>query len=60
MYLMRAFGGLLYLSGAILMAYNIWMTIAGYQREEAPMDDTPHNEAADRPIVQQPQAQPAE
>ncbi|KEO86158.1 peptidase S41 [Erythrobacter sp. JL475] len=60
MYLMRAFGGLLYLSGAILMVYNIWMTIAGYQREEAPMDDTPHNEAADRPIVQQPQAQPAE
>jgi len=59
MYLMRAFGGLLYLSGAILMVYNIWMTIAGHQREEAPMDDTPHNEAADRPIVQ-PQAQPAE
>ena len=60
MYLMRAFGGLLYLSGAIIMAYNIWMTIAGYQREEAPMDDTPHNAVADRPIVQQPQAQPAE
>ena len=53
MYLMRAFGGLLYLSGAIIMTYNIWMTIAGYQREEAPMDDTAHDEAADRPIAPQ-------
>jgi cytochrome c oxidase cbb3-type subunit 1 len=65
MYWMRAFGGLLYLSGAIIMAYNIWMTIAGYQREEAPMGDTPHDEAADRPVVPQPQgarpqAEPAE
>jgi cytochrome c oxidase cbb3-type subunit 1 len=51
MYLMRAFGGLLYLSGAIIMSYNIWMTIAGYQRAEAPMDDTAHDEAADRPVV---------
>jgi cytochrome c oxidase cbb3-type subunit 1 len=51
MYLMRAFGGLLYLSGALIMTYNIWMTIAGYQRAEAPMDDTAHDEAADRPIV---------
>ncbi len=62
MYWMRAFGGLLYLSGAIIMAYNIWMTIAGYQREEAPMGDTPHDEAADRPVArpQAPQAEPAE
>ncbi|WP_433962305.1 cytochrome-c oxidase, cbb3-type subunit I [Marinovum algicola] len=51
MYWMRAFGGLLYLSGAIIMAYNIWMTIAGYQREEAPMGDTPHDAAADRPVA---------
>ena len=60
MYLMRAFGGLLYLSGAILMAYNIWMTIAGYQRDEAPMGDMTYDENADRPITVQPQAQPAE
>ncbi len=60
MYLMRAFGGLLYLSGAILMAYNIWMTIAGYQRDEAPMGDMTYDENADRPITAQPQAQPAE
>jgi len=58
MYVMRAFGGLLYLSGALIMTYNIWMTIAGYQRSEAPMDDTAHDEAADRPIVPQGTNQP--
>ncbi len=61
MYLMRAFGGLLYLSGALIMTYNMWMTIAGHLRDEAPMGDTPYDEEADRPLVgQQPQAQPAE
>jgi cytochrome c oxidase cbb3-type subunit I len=60
MYALRAVGGLLYLSGAIIMAYNVWMTIAGKLRDEAPMSDTPHDEAADRPILAQPQAQPAE
>jgi len=54
MYILRAVGGLMYLSGAIIMAYNIWMTIAGRQRVEAPMGDTAHDEAADRPIVAQP------
>ncbi len=54
MYILRAVGGLMYLSGAIIMAYNIWMTIAGKQRVEAPMGDTAHDEAADRPIVAQP------
>ena len=60
MYLMRAFGGVLYLSGAIIMAYNMWMTIAGHLREEKPMDDMVYDEEADRPIVDQPAAQPAE
>ncbi|MEL6542610.1 MAG: cytochrome-c oxidase, cbb3-type subunit I [Pseudomonadota bacterium] len=62
MYLMRLFGGALYLGGAVIMTYNIWMTIAGYQREEAPMDDTAHDEMADRPITSQGGAapQPAE
>ena len=60
MYLMRAFGGLLYLSGAIIMAHNIWMTIAGHQREEAPMGDMSYDDSADRPILDQPQAEPAE
>jgi cytochrome c oxidase cbb3-type subunit 1 len=54
MYILRAVGGLMYLSGAIIMAYNIWMTIAGKQRVEAPMGDTAHDETADRPIVAQP------
>jgi cytochrome c oxidase cbb3-type subunit 1 len=60
MYVARAFGGILYLTGAVIMAYNIWMTIAGKQRAEAPMGDTAHDEAADRPILPEPQAQPAE
>ncbi|QFT76466.1 cytochrome-c oxidase, cbb3-type subunit I [Erythrobacter sp. THAF29] len=58
MYLMRAFGGLLYLSGALIMVFNIWMTIAGRVREEAPMSATAHDEASDRPLP--PQAIPAE
>jgi len=64
MYLMRAAGGLLYLSGAVIMSYNIWMTIAGYQRVEAPMSDMEYDEEADRPLLPphaaQPQAEPAE
>ena len=33
-YALRTLGGLLYLVGAIIMAYNLTMTILGYQREE--------------------------
>ncbi|MFN4113988.1 MAG: cytochrome-c oxidase, cbb3-type subunit I [Sphingomonadaceae bacterium] len=51
MYLLRAFGGLLYLTGAAVMVYNVWMTIAGRLREEAPMSDAAYDEAADRPIT---------
>ncbi|MFO1184184.1 MAG: cytochrome-c oxidase, cbb3-type subunit I [Bauldia sp.] len=36
-YLIRALGGALYLTGAILMAVNIWRTIRGDKREEVPM-----------------------
>ncbi|ESZ15289.1 cytochrome-c oxidase, cbb3-type subunit I [Mesorhizobium sp. M1312] len=36
-YIMRAIGGAMYLSGALIMAWNIAMTILGYQREEDPM-----------------------
>jgi len=36
-YIARAFGGFLYLSGAVVMAVNIWMTIAGKVRNERPM-----------------------
>ena len=60
MYLIRAAGGLLYLAGAIVLVYNVWMTIAGRLREEKSMTETPHNEAADKPIVQAPTTVPAE
>ncbi|WP_298195680.1 cbb3-type cytochrome c oxidase subunit I, partial [Novosphingobium sp.] len=59
MYLLRAFGGLLYLTGAVVMTVNVWKTIAGSPlRIEAPMTDTPYDAAKDRPLV--PAAVPAE
>ncbi|PZV35903.1 cytochrome-c oxidase, cbb3-type subunit I [Mesorhizobium kowhaii] len=36
-YVMRAIGGAMYLSGTLIMAWNIAMTILGYQREQDPM-----------------------
>jgi cytochrome c oxidase cbb3-type subunit I len=36
-YIMRAFGGALYLSGALVMAFNITKTILGDTRDEVPM-----------------------
>ncbi|MEP2103365.1 MAG: cytochrome-c oxidase, cbb3-type subunit I [Parasphingorhabdus sp.] len=60
MYLIRAAGGLLYLAGAIVLVYNVWMTIAGKQRDEKPMTETPHNEDLDKPIVGKPAIAPAE
>ena len=36
-YLIRALGGVLYLTGALIMAYNVWRTIRGDVRDEAPM-----------------------
>ncbi|MEO0913262.1 MAG: cytochrome-c oxidase, cbb3-type subunit I, partial [Pseudomonadota bacterium] len=36
-YVMRTFGGLLYLIGGLVMAYNIYMTIKGRVRDEAEM-----------------------
>nr|WP_230281534.1 cytochrome-c oxidase, cbb3-type subunit I [Croceicoccus sp. Ery15] len=57
MYVLRAFGGLLYLSGALVMSYNFWMTLAGRLRDEAPMRDAAYNPQADRPL---PAAVPAE
>jgi len=60
MYLMRAFGGLLYLSGFIIMIVNVWATLAGKVRDEKPMTETPHNAAADRPAPIPATAVPAE
>ena len=36
-YVMRAAGGALYLAGALIMAFNVTMTILGYQRDEEPV-----------------------
>ena len=63
MFLLRALGGLLYLSGALVFAWNIAMTIAGRIRAEKPMTETPYDAATDRPLPQQRPAaslQPAE
>lgn len=58
MYVLRAFGGLLYLSGFVIMIYNVWQTLAGKLRDEKPMTDAAYDEEADRPIP--PAAVPAE
>ncbi len=50
MYVMRAFGGLLYLSGAVIMVVNVWRTILGHVRSEAAMTETPYDPQADRPL----------
>jgi cytochrome c oxidase cbb3-type subunit 1 len=36
-YLLRAIGGLMYLAGGIIMGWNVFMTIRGYERDEAPI-----------------------
>jgi cytochrome c oxidase cbb3-type subunit 1 len=36
-FIVRALGGALYLAGALIMAWNITMTILGRQRKEAPL-----------------------
>ena len=54
MYIMRVFGGVLYLIGAGVMSYNVWMTLAGRQRAEAPLTDAAYDPAADRPIIAAP------
>ena len=50
-YAIRVIGGLLYLSGALIMVFNVWMTIIGRLREEAPMSSPKFNPAADRPLA---------
>jgi cytochrome c oxidase cbb3-type subunit I len=51
MYVIRAAGGALYLAGALIMVYNVWRTIAGHQRQERSMTETPYNAQADRPFI---------
>ena len=50
-YLIRATGGALYLLGALFMAFNIWMTIRGKLRDEAPLTGAAYDEARDRPVA---------
>ena len=56
MYVIRAAGGALYLSGALIMVFNVWKTIAGHQRQEKPMTETPYDAEADRPFIAVPAA----
>ena len=62
MYVLRAFGGGLYLLGGAIMAANVWLTIAGRMRTETPMhpsgDTAAFDPAKDRPLA--PAATPAE
>ena len=51
MYVLRVMGGLFYLSGAIVMTTNIWRTILGHLREEAPLHSAQYNPAVDHPLV---------
>lgn len=50
-YVIRAAGGALYLAGALLMVFNVWQTLAGRQRREKAMTETPYNAQADRPFI---------
>lgn len=50
-YFMRALGGVLYLAGGAVMVCNIWLTIAGRQRREAPMSTAAFEPARDRPAL---------
>ena len=49
MYALRVLGGLFYLGGACVLVFNVWMTIAGKLREEAPMSDAKYDPQSDRP-----------
>ena len=48
-YVIRVLGGLLYFTGALFMVWNVWMTVAGKVRAEAPLSTAPFNPALDRP-----------
>jgi cytochrome c oxidase cbb3-type subunit 1 len=51
MFALRAFGGLLYLAGAVVMTVNITRTVLGHKlRDERPMTETPHDPARDVPV----------
>ncbi len=45
-YVIRAVGGVLFLVGAIIMVYNLWMTAKGRTRDEAPIALAPSASSA--------------
>jgi cytochrome c oxidase cbb3-type subunit I len=51
MYLLRAFGGGMFLVGAAIMTFNVWQTIVGNLRDEEPLYQPKHDPAADRPLT---------
>ena len=51
MYVLRCVGGALYLAGAVVMTVNIWRTILGHLREEAPLHSAHYDPAVDHPLV---------
>ncbi|MGQ5700873.1 cytochrome-c oxidase, cbb3-type subunit I [Sandaracinobacteroides sp. A072] len=57
-YIIRLLGGVLFLSGAVLMCVNLWLTALGKLRDEAPLEaGEPLNPHLDKPLA--PVAQPA-
>jgi cytochrome c oxidase cbb3-type subunit I len=52
LYLIRAAGGLLYLSGFLIMVWNVAQTIRGKLRDEKPMTDAAFDPDKDRPLPQ--------
>ena len=50
LYLIRATGGLLYLSGFLIMCWNVFQTARGNLRDEKPLTDAPFDPDKDRPL----------
>jgi cytochrome c oxidase cbb3-type subunit I len=48
-YMIRLLGGLLYFSGMLIMAWNVWKTVAGQRAYEAPI---PAVQTAVKPVIQ--------
>jgi cytochrome c oxidase cbb3-type subunit I len=51
MYVIRSVGGLLYLSGFLIMVWNVAMTVRGRLRDEKPLTDAAFNPENDRPLA---------
>ena len=49
--MIRTLGGLLYFAGALIMVWNVWMTVRGKLRDEAPLSTPAYDAARDRPAA---------